>query len=72
MEEVTHGVLPIGAIFKKASMGAAYAADPFCFGRSSRTEDLRDRTVKKLTVSCEYILGAGIVVDNVRINIGCC
>jgi hypothetical protein len=47
-------VLPIGAIFKnKASMGAAYAADPFCFGLSSRTEDLRDRTVKKLTVSCE-------------------
>ena len=27
------------AIFEKASM--ADAADPFCFGRSSRTEDVR-------------------------------
>ena len=58
----------IGAIFKKASMGAAYAGDPF-FGRSSRTEDLRDRTAKKLSVSYEQILGICIiVVDNIRID----
>ena len=51
VEEVAHG-MPICAIFKKASMGAAYAADPFCFGRSSRTEDMQDRAVEKLTVTC--------------------
>ena len=71
VEEVAHGILPICAIFKKVSMGAAYAAGPICFGRSSRTEDLRDRAVKKLTVSCEKISRVGIVVDNVRIRIGC-
>ena len=52
VEEVAHGMLPICAIFKKVSMGAAYAANQFCFGRSSITEDLRDRAVEKLTVSC--------------------
>ena len=52
VEEVARRMLPICAIFKKASMGAAYAADPFCFGRSSRTEDLRNRAAEKLTVSC--------------------
>jgi hypothetical protein len=49
---MAHGMLPICALFKKASMGAVYAADPSCFGQSFKTEDLRDRTVEKLTVSC--------------------
>ena len=71
VEEVANGVLPTGAIFKKAWMGVAYAVDPFCFGRLSRTEDLQGRAVKKLTISCEKIWRVGIVVDNVRIKIGC-
>ena len=32
----------IRALCKKASIGAAYAADPFYFVRSSKVEDLRE------------------------------
>ena len=50
-------------------LGAA-AADPFCFGRSSRTEDLRDRAVEKQADGqlLEDLEGWHIVVDNVRIK----
>jgi hypothetical protein len=37
-----NGVLPIEALCKKASMSAAYAADPFYFVRSFESENLRD------------------------------
>ena len=44
-------MLPNDAIFEKASMGAAYAVDPFCFGGWTGTEDLRDRMVKRSAAS---------------------
>ena len=51
-------------------LGAAAAA-PFCFGRSSRTEDLRDRAVEK-QADGQLLedLEVDLVVDNVRIKIG--
>jgi len=41
-----NGVLPIEALRKKASMSAAYAADPFYFVCSFESENLRDRAVE--------------------------
>ena len=39
-------ILPIDALCKKASMGAAYAADPSCFLCSFKSEKLQDRAVE--------------------------
>ena len=43
---MAYGILPIDVLYKKASMGAAYAADPSCFLRSFESKNLRDRAVE--------------------------
>ena len=46
VEEVAYRILPFEALCKKATIGVAYAAKEFGFGRAFEFEDLRDRAIE--------------------------
>ena len=61
-----YSILPFEALCKKATI-----AKKFGFSRAFEVEDLRDRAIEQLAVGGKNILGVGIAMSDLCIEIGC-
>jgi hypothetical protein len=74
---VADSILPFEALFNEAAMIVAYAvkkcdAMKKCgSSRASGFEDFRDRFMEQLAVGSKNILGVGIAMSDLCIEIGC-